>query len=200
MLNQKPNIFIIHGAYGYPEENWFPWLRKKMRERGVACDNPAFPTPQGQSLTSWMNLFDQNYAHFIHTNTILIGHSLGALFCLRWLEKNNVKVDSVILVGAFMRKLGIDQFDQINTDFTKGPFDWPSIICKSNTFICYHSDNDPYVPRWHFDVIANQLNAKKIIVSQAGHFNTQSGYTLFPHLYFYLKDEVARRIDSTTKS
>ena len=27
-------VFIIHGWDGYPEENWFPWLKKELEDKG----------------------------------------------------------------------------------------------------------------------------------------------------------------------
>ena len=28
------NFIIIHGIYGHPEENWFPWLKNKLEGMG----------------------------------------------------------------------------------------------------------------------------------------------------------------------
>ena len=39
------NIFIIHGTEGYPEENWFPWLKKELEQKGHIVFVPQFPTP-----------------------------------------------------------------------------------------------------------------------------------------------------------
>jgi hypothetical protein len=39
------NIFIIHGSYGYPEENWFPWLKKELSKLGHRVFVPKFPIP-----------------------------------------------------------------------------------------------------------------------------------------------------------
>ena len=47
--------------------------------------------------------------------------------------------------------------------------------------------NDPYVKREEFNRIANELNARKIIITGAGHFNTDAAYTEFPHLLNQLK-------------
>jgi predicted alpha/beta hydrolase family esterase len=44
------NIFIIHGSYGNPDENWFPWLKKELEQEGHKVFVPKFPTPEDQSL------------------------------------------------------------------------------------------------------------------------------------------------------
>ncbi len=30
------NVFIFHGTEGYPEENWFPWLKEKLEAVGIS--------------------------------------------------------------------------------------------------------------------------------------------------------------------
>ena len=39
------NIFIFHGTEGYPEENWFPWLKEKLENKGYKVFVPQFPSP-----------------------------------------------------------------------------------------------------------------------------------------------------------
>ena len=41
----KPNIFIFHGTEGHSQENWFPWLKAKLEEKGCKVFVPQFPTP-----------------------------------------------------------------------------------------------------------------------------------------------------------
>lgn len=184
------NVIIVHGAYGYPEENWFDWLRVELEHIYIPCLVPCLPTPQGQTLENWHKSFDIQCAHFIHSNTVLIGHSLGAAFVLRWLEKSNNKIDLAIFVGAFLEKVGIDYFDSINESFFSEPFYWDKIKSNANHFVCYHGDNDTYVSRSDFDFICRKLCARKVIIANAGHMNSSSGYSQFSQLLLYLKESL----------
>jgi esterase/lipase len=33
-------VFIIHGWDGYPEEGWFPWLKKELEKKGFSVFVP----------------------------------------------------------------------------------------------------------------------------------------------------------------
>ena len=41
----KANVFIFHGTEGYPEENWFPWMKEKLEAEGCKVVVPQFPSP-----------------------------------------------------------------------------------------------------------------------------------------------------------
>ena len=181
------NVIIIHGAYGYPEENWFGWLKRELQDLNMDCHVPHFPTPEGQHLDRWLEIFDRDFQSLIHGNTILIGHSLGAAFILRWLETHPCSLASVILVGAFFGSVGNEKFDHINESFFRTPFDWTTIRERAQSFVSYYGTEDPYVTQETFDTIAHALQAKKMVIANAKHFNTASGYHQFPQLLDHLK-------------
>ena len=52
-------VVIIHGAYGTPEENWFPWLASQVREYGQEAVVPAYPTQENQHTDIWREAFDR---------------------------------------------------------------------------------------------------------------------------------------------
>lgn len=37
------NVFIFHGTEGYPEENWFPWMKRELEQNGCSAFVPQFP-------------------------------------------------------------------------------------------------------------------------------------------------------------
>src|SRR3990167_5281867 len=177
---QASNVIIIHGAYGFPEENWFGWLKRELCSINIHCDVPEMPTPDGQYLSVWFKKFEECCGNRISTNTILIGHSLGAAFVLRLLESFDFQIRAAMLAGAFVGKVGVEKFDSINASFFETPFNWNFIKERAQTFYCYHGDNDKYVTRDNFDNISDNLNAKKIIISNGGHLNSSAGYDKFP--------------------
>jgi predicted alpha/beta hydrolase family esterase len=185
-----PNVIIVHGAFGHPEENWFGWLRRELERLSIPCAVPALPTPEEQSLASWLQRFDETCGQFIHSNTMLVGHSLGAAFVLRWLESAPFRLRASFLAGAFMGKVGVEKFDDINASFFASPFDWESIRRYCRDFYCYHGDNDMYVSQANFDAISTALDAKKVIISNGGHLNSAAGYDRFPLILQHIKEHI----------
>ncbi len=183
------NIFLIHGAFGNPNENWFPWLKSELQLLEHTVFVPAFPTPDNQTLESWKQVFAQ-YTQHIDTNTIMIGHSLGPAFLLSILEDCTTSIKAAYFVAGFTEPLGNQTFDQLNRTFIQKYFDWKKIQDNCKNFYLFHSDNDPYVPATISEHLAEQLQTESILIQNAGHFNTPAGYTTFPQLLSEIKKEL----------
>jgi len=174
-------FFLIHGAYGSPNENWFLWLRAELEKQGHKVIIPKFPTPQNQNLDSWMEVFEP-YLDELGPDTVLVAHSLGPAFALSVLEAINTPVKACFFVAGFLGKLGNKKFDALNASFVLQEFDWTKIKENGSSFFLYGSDNDPYVPLKLEEDFASLLDSDLYIVPGAGHFNTDSGYNEFPRL------------------
>ena len=177
---------IIHGAYGSPEENWFPWLKRELEKLGFGVAVPEFPTPKGQTLVNWMKVLEK-YESWFGEDLILIGHSIGPALILRKLEKVEKPVKAAFLVGGFARQIGDPRFDKINATFFEKGFDWAKIKGNCGHFEVFHSDNDPFVPLKIGEELAENLGVKITLVKGAGHFNRAAGYTEFPPLLERIK-------------
>src|SRR3989338_9993384 len=97
----QTNVFIFHGTEGYPEENWFPWLKEKLEAKGCRVFVPQFPSPPivPAQISEWFEVL-KNYEQYLDENSILVAHSLGGVFALRVLEKLQHPVRAVFLVGT----------------------------------------------------------------------------------------------------
>jgi uncharacterized protein len=174
-------IIIIHGSYGTPEENWFPWLSQEMEQKGFTTIRPKLPTPENQNLKEWIKEF-KNQVGELSPNTILVGHSLAPAFILNVLQTELVSVYATVLVSPFIRKLGLPDFDKVNESFIRGPFNWEKIKENAGKIITFGGDDDPYVPIEAMIEVSSFLGTKLILINKGGHLNTSAGYSSFPLL------------------
>ena len=168
------NYFIIHGAYGSPEENWFPWLRKELEKMGHKIIIPQFPTPENQTLDNWLKVMDE-YKEYLSGETIVIGHSIGSGFLLNVIERLETPIKAAFLVSGWTGLLN-HPLDEINKTFIDREFNWEKIKNNCNRFFVINSDNDPYVPLSLGQVLANNLGTELIVVNNGGHINEKAGF------------------------
>ena len=178
----KTNVFIFHGTEGYPEENWFPWLKQELEQKNYSVSVPQFPSPPivPAKIAEWFDVL-KNYEKDMDENTILIGHSLGGIFTLRILEKLEHPVKAAFFVGTPIGVRPIANYDRDNS-FSGFTFDWEAIKKKAQHFAVFQSDNDPYVGLENGKELANNLGVELSFVPNAGHFNKKAGYTKFEAL------------------
>lgn len=115
--------------------HWLPWLQKKLIVNNILAQTPEMPVPYLPNYAEWKKVFEQ---FRINEETILVGHSCGAGFLVRWLSENNIKVDKVALVAPWINpekdESGKDMFDDLVID--------ENLIVKAKDFIVYSSDDD----------------------------------------------------------
>jgi len=178
----QTNIFIFHGTEGYPEENWFPWLKAEMEQEDYSVFVPQFPSPPCElpKISEWFDVL-KTYERYIDENTILVGHSLGGVFTLRILEKLDHSIQAAVFVGT---PIGLRQpgyFDHVKS-FSGFDFNWQKIKNNAKHFIVFHSDNDPYVGLENGEALSKKLGVELSFIPNAGHFNEKAGYTKFEEL------------------
>lgn len=182
------NILLVHGSYGKPFENWFPWLEKELTKKNIACIIPSFPTPEHQNYHDWSALLD--YYHnmeIINEETILIGHSCGAICATRYICDNDIKIKSLITVSGYNNYIGNDaHIDALNSSF----YCDNNILKKAKklalTRISFISNNDPFISNQALVGFSEIIDSKLEVVDNAGHFNEKSGYTKFIPILKYI--------------
>ena len=176
------NVFIFHGTEGYPEENWFPWLKQELEQGSRKVFVPQFPSPPivPAKIAEWFDVL-KNYEQDINKDTILIGHSLGGIFTLRILEKLIHPVKAAFFVGTPIGVQPIKNYDRDN-GFSGFSFDWESIKKKAADFVVFQSDDDPYVGLENGKELSKNLGIELSFVPNAGHFNKRAGYLKFEKL------------------
>lgn len=184
---------ILHGTDATPQSNWFTWLKGKLEKDGYKVWLPQLPnsdTPNTKVYTDFL-LSEPDFT--FDDETIIIGHSSGAVEVLHLLQKlsDDTKIKAAFLVSAFKDDLGWDALGGLFDE----PFDFASIKTKAGKFTFLHSDNDPYCPIEHAQYLSGQVGGELIIKSGQGHFNTELGeqYKVFPELLEIIRENAAGR-------
>jgi hypothetical protein len=162
-------VVIVHCWDGTPSYCWYPWTKAQLEEKGFMVEVPAMPDTSHPNLTAWLPKLKKVIGS-PDEDLFLIGHSVGVITILRYLEQlsPDAKVGGLVLVAGFTDPLG---FEQLESYFTK-PVDFEAIkshIAKGSILI--HSDNDQYVPVRYGEGLKNKLNAKLIVLKNMGHFS-----------------------------
>lgn len=181
MLSDIKRVVILHGSYGCPCENWFPWLATEVRSRGHVAFVPSMPTPDRQNLQVWREEFAVQVGD-ITPDMILVGHSLAPAFILDLLERASNAVLGTYLVSGFLGKLGLEDFDKVNESFVCRDFDWSKIRENAGEIHIYIGNDDPYVPQTKGEELAALLSTQLTVIPGGGHINESAGYKSFPQL------------------
>lgn len=184
-----PKIFIFHGAYGNPDENWIPWLREELENIGCQVFVPSFPTPENQTLENWFKVFGL-FQKQVGEDSIFVGHSLGANFILHVLEKSDKKIRAAFLVAGAITPV-VDpknEVNEINKTFYKKEFNWKRVRENCRDFYVLGSDNDPYITLDMSEQVSKPLGVVLTVIEGGGHFNKKAGYEKFPQLLEMIED------------
>jgi predicted alpha/beta hydrolase family esterase len=180
--NRMDNYIIIHGSYGSPDGNWFPWLAAELKREGKDVVVPAFPTPEGQNYESWEAVL-KKYSDMINENTVFIAHSIAPIFVCKFLINNKIKVKGIIAVaGANKFLTGNNNYDNVNKSFFMPDSELANINEYIKFIYCFYSDNDPYIPLKYLENFVKVTKAEKNLIPNGGHLNAETGYTSFPEI------------------
>ena len=197
IYNLKYNYVIVHGTFGHPGENWFPWLAEAISSLDKSGNTskediliPHFPSSSYADYDSWKSvLMGYIDSGIINKDTIFICHSLGPLFISRVLIEEKVKVKGLISVEAAANHLmGNESFDRINSTFFVPSWEYLDQLKDYIDFnYCFYTDNDPHIPYNILKKYIDHAATKSFFIQGAGHFNESSGYTTFPQLLELIK-------------
>ena len=170
-------VFIIHGYGATPDDNWFPWLKKELETKDFEVQVPQMPDADNPTLDKWLPHLQQIVGQ-CNENTYLVGHSLGTITVLRFLEAlpESEKAGGIVLVGGFSESLGFKPLETI----TQKPHHYEKVKRSANKIMAIHSTDDKSVPYRFAEIIRDKLSADLITLHGAGHINWKSGWFELP--------------------
>lgn len=167
-------IFLIHGWGGSPDSDWFLWAKKELEQKGYKVIVPVMPDTENPKIQPWLQKLSEVVGS-TRKDDIFIGHSIGTLATIRFLESLNEaqKVNKVILIAPW-HSLTLDENEdpEIAKPWIEEFVDWERVKSKADKVIAVFSKDDPFVPfEENLKFFKDKLNPEIIIKDKMGHFN-----------------------------
>ncbi len=172
----KRNAILIHGTCDkeeyysnkYPtasNSHWFPWLSKQLIILDIPTVSVEMPNSYMPNYSTWKKEFER---FDITPETILIGHSCGGGFLIKWLSQNkDIKVNNVILVAPW---LDPHKSKGVNNDFFDFEIDENLKKKTKNLSLFVSSDDEEDIQISVKEILNKVKNIKVKKFKKHGHF------------------------------
>src|SRR3989344_2158715 len=176
------NCVIVHGSPSKSEKektydkHWIPWIKKELEKRKIKTYTPLMPTAWEPKYNEWKKEIEKLD---INEESILIGHSAGGGFLVRWLGETKKRIGKLILVApAIMHSGNYEPLrDLLKFEINKSTKD------NIRETIIFYSDNDSAGILKSVDIFSQYLDVKPIQLKNKGHFTLEDMKTeQFPEL------------------
>lgn len=182
-MNKK--VYIVHGWDGYPEEGWFPWLKKELENRGFTVFVPQLPNANEPRIKNWVPTLAAAVDEPTE-NSFFVGHSMGCQTIARYLAAlpKGVKIGGAVFVAGFFKRLtnleGDAVVHSVVKEWLETPLDLKIVKTHLDKSVAIFSDNDPYVALDNQEDFEKMLHSKIIIEHSKGHFSGSTGTVELP--------------------
>lgn len=178
---------LIHGNGGCTAaDHWLPWLERQIMALGVDVINHTFPDNVKARASVWLPHLESLDAD---EETILVGHSSGAVAAMRYAETHQLL--GSVLVSVCHTDLG--DACEAASGYYRDPWQWCRIRENQQWVGIFHSTDDPLIPIAEARHVAAQLKGSYFEFSDRGHFNRS-------HEFSEALDFIRRRLLSVGRS
>lgn len=165
---------------------WFAWLKEELNKLGIKVIAEDYPDPWLCRSEYWLPFIK---SLGVDEETILVGHSTGAIAAMRFAENN--KIMGSILVGSYYTDLGDP--DEHASGYFDEPWQWDKIKNNQQWIVQFHSTDDPWISSEEAHMVHKKLNTDLHEFKDRGHFGVDQPYDKFPELLEVLKEKLQLR-------
>jgi predicted alpha/beta hydrolase family esterase len=182
---------VAHGFNANPERNWFPWLIDQYQPGIVSI--PRLPDPTAAELEPWVTTLTAALGD-PDEETVLVGHSLGTITCLRVLERFEKpwKLGGLILVAGFYEL--VPEVPALDA-FTEAQVRAGTIIDNTRRRQVIGSDDDDRIIPRYTARLARLIDAPLMIVPGQQHFSDSTGVRSLPDILPIIDEMLGSNLD-----
>jgi uncharacterized protein len=160
----RVKAILIHGnGGGTAGDIWLPYLERELTAIGLNVINRTFPDNVKARARYWLPFLEQLGAG---EDTILVGHSSGAVAAMRYAETHRLL--GSILVGVCHTDLG--DGGEAASGYYRASWQWDQIRLNQQWIGIYQSTDDPLIPVTEARFVAAQLRCSYFEFTDRGHF------------------------------
>ena len=176
-MTTPAKAILIHGNGGCTAADfWLPSVEHDLRALGLTVINQTFPDNIKARSSFWLPFLESLGND---EQTILIGHSSGAMAAMRYAETHRLL--GSVLVGVCHTDLG-DRFEAASGYYNR-PWPWDQIRANQQWIGIFNSTDDPHIPIAEPRFVAAQLRGNYFEFTNRGHFTNAA----FPELTDYVR-------------
>ena len=167
------------------KKRWRKTLEKELPDYQVI--KPEMPNKEMACYKIWKLRFEKHFPYLTGEEIILVGHSLWAMFLLKYLIENKFpkRINQLHFVSAAIDDQWLPEWDNYLWDFECKKENIKTIQSQCDKIWIWHSKDDPVVPFNHSERLAKELpNANYMIFEDRQHFNQEH----FPELIETIKN------------
>ena len=171
------NIVLIHGYNGVPKVyNWIEEELSKNQEYNNIII-PKFPVAEGVIYENWKTIMDK-YKGYLEKNTIVVAHSIGNEFLIKYLNENNINIGLYISLAGFAEYFYTENKADLNravNEFLVTNEEKNKIKQLAKIRYAIYSDNDHIVPFEVLKKYVEDIEAIPQFITGIGHMGKKSG-------------------------
>ncbi len=168
------NCIILHGCPSDAEKamnpetrtydrHWLKWLQRELTAKGIPAENPMMPNPWAPNYEAFKKEFEK---YEVNDQTILVGHSCGCAFLVRWLSETQRSIAKLILVAPWKIP---DEGDEGRKAFYSYLID-ETIKDRAKKIVIFTSDNEEEDGKRSAEIFHNALGGEVINLPNHGHY------------------------------
>ncbi len=168
-----------------PKHNmWYGWLKEELNKLKVEALAPDYPDSWLCRAEYWLPFIKSIGAD---ENTILVGHSTGAIAAMRFAEEN--KILGTVLVAGYYTDL--EDPEEKESGYFNTPWQWEKIKENQKWIVQFHSTDDPWIPTEEAHMIHKKLQTELHEFNNRGHFGVDGPKHDFPELFEELRKKLS---------